>query len=118
MDRPATISEAVREFTHNSADLNPKRCACRDGGWILSPYNTWEKCPVHFRNQRHPEDYDQEETMNKEMITQILEENQEIVRELILWVKLRHPTEFLTHIALDQLRNNLDALHRDIQELK
>lgn len=34
---------------------DPDECLCRSG-WILSPFDTWHKCPVHFDGQRHPED--------------------------------------------------------------
>ena len=36
------------------SDEDPKNCACHGGGWILSNYDTWEKCPLH--EGRHPED--------------------------------------------------------------
>ena len=34
-----------------------KNCACRGTGWHLSDVDTWHKCPIHFTNQPHPEDY-------------------------------------------------------------
>lgn len=39
------------------SDENPNNCRCRGSGWVLSELDTWHKCPVHFKNQIHPEDY-------------------------------------------------------------
>ena len=52
---PATISEAISEAIYNTMDLDPRCCPCRGGGWHLSSWDSWHKCPTHFRGQRHPE---------------------------------------------------------------
>ena len=39
-----------------SGNENPKKCKCRGGGWVLSNYDTWETCGIHFNDQNHPED--------------------------------------------------------------
>lgn len=31
------------------------------GGWILSDFDTWHKCSLHYKDQPHPESYDFEE---------------------------------------------------------
>jgi hypothetical protein len=59
MDRPATMSEAAREFAANAC--NPETCT----GWILSPFDSWEKCP-HYAGQPHPEDFDYDEPATAE----------------------------------------------------
>jgi len=36
---------------------DPKTCACRGGGWILTDFDTWHECPLHHRKgMAHPED--------------------------------------------------------------
>lgn len=36
-------------------------CPCRGMGWALSEVDTWHECPVHYKGQRHPEDYEPDE---------------------------------------------------------
>lgn len=36
---------------------DPEQCLCRGSGWALSDVDTWHQCPIHYKNQRHPEDY-------------------------------------------------------------
>lgn len=31
-----------------------KDCACRGYGWILSDWDTWHRCPIHYRGQEDP----------------------------------------------------------------
>lgn len=38
-----------------ASEEDPKDCPCHGGGWILSDWDTWEKCPVHNRGQMDPE---------------------------------------------------------------
>jgi len=38
------------------AARNPSRCPCRGWGWLHSDWDTYHKCPVHFRGQPHPEE--------------------------------------------------------------
>jgi len=44
-----------------SSTEDPKTCACHGGGWILSQLDSFHTCPVHFKGQRHPEDFDDED---------------------------------------------------------
>ena len=37
------------------ATLNPSRCECRGSGWMSSDFDTYHKCPIHYRGQPHPE---------------------------------------------------------------
>lgn len=37
------------------ANPNPSQCECR-GGWLLSDYDTWHRCPLHGRGVPHPEE--------------------------------------------------------------
>lgn len=37
------------------ANMNPSQCECR-GGWLLSDYDTWHRCPLHGKGVPHPED--------------------------------------------------------------
>lgn len=39
---------------------DPSDCRCHGSGWALSEVDTWHECPVHYKGQRHPEDYDYE----------------------------------------------------------
>lgn len=39
-----------------SSTEDPETCGCHGGGWILSQLDTFHKCPIHFADQRHPED--------------------------------------------------------------
>jgi hypothetical protein len=48
------------------AESDVKHCACRGGGWMLSDYDTWHKCPIHYDGQRHPEQADWEAEMADE----------------------------------------------------
>lgn len=48
--------EAFREFM-----LNPDaaKCKCHGSGWACTDFDTWEKCPYHYKNHKetpHPED--------------------------------------------------------------
>lgn len=41
--------------------LNPEadKCKCHGSGWALTDFDTWEKCPFHYKNHKdtpHPED--------------------------------------------------------------
>ena len=36
---------------------NPAKCPCR-GGWLLSDYDTWHRCPLHGKGVPHPEGED------------------------------------------------------------
>jgi len=51
----ATIPEAIRESIHNTTHADPRVCPCRGGGWRLSDWDSWHKCPIHHRGQSHPE---------------------------------------------------------------
>jgi hypothetical protein len=50
----------MNEWTRNVADEDPSLCRCGGGGWILTPYDSWEPCGIH--KGPHPEDvmYEQE----------------------------------------------------------
>lgn len=37
------------------AEIVPAKCPCR-GGWLLSDYDTWHRCPIHGNGVPHPED--------------------------------------------------------------
>lgn len=37
------------------AQANPAKCPCR-GGWLLSDYDTWHRCPLHGKGVPHPDD--------------------------------------------------------------
>lgn len=39
----------------NEAVEFPDTCRC-SGGWLLSDYDTFHKCPTHYEGQPHPED--------------------------------------------------------------
>lgn len=46
-----------REIVPAIAIDEPNRCPCSGSGWILSPFDTWEQCPIHFDcNKPHPEE--------------------------------------------------------------
>ena len=51
----ATIQTAVVEHARNAADPDPDRCPCGGGGWQLSDYDSWVKCPAH--SGPHPDTY-------------------------------------------------------------
>jgi hypothetical protein len=52
-DRPATPSEAMREYTWNVGRDRPDRA------WICTPYDTWEPNPFYTGDPvAHPEDRD------------------------------------------------------------
>lgn len=55
-DRAATIGESIAERIRNTAHHDPEVCECRGGGWMLSPWDTWNPCPAH-PGMPHPEDY-------------------------------------------------------------
>jgi hypothetical protein len=57
----ASYSDAMREYAWNAADSEPATCACRGNGWTLTPWDTWEKCPFHFKGQTYPEALEHEE---------------------------------------------------------
>lgn len=53
-----TLAECVNDYAraHAYAALaDGTDCPCHEGGWILNPYDFWQKCPCHFRGQTHPE---------------------------------------------------------------
>lgn len=52
----ATMSERVNEYIRNHAREDPEECLCRGSGWSLSPFDTWEHCPIHYTGQPGPED--------------------------------------------------------------
>lgn len=37
------------------SEIVPSQCPCR-GGWLLSDYDTWHRCPLHGKGVPHPED--------------------------------------------------------------
>ena len=39
---------------------------CRLRGWVLSSWDTWERCPNHWHGQPHPESFEEEETPPQE----------------------------------------------------
>jgi hypothetical protein len=39
------------------AEANPYTCPCRSG-WLLSDFDTWQRCPIHGKSVPHPEDED------------------------------------------------------------
>lgn len=48
--------EAFRMFM-----LNPEadKCKCHGSGWASTDFDTWERCPYHYKNRKetpHPED--------------------------------------------------------------
>lgn len=43
------------------SDPDPAKCRCHGGGWIATSFDTWERCPMHDHNGRHPEDPDPED---------------------------------------------------------
>lgn len=53
----ATPTDAMREFAANVACPEAEECPCRGGGWVLTNYDTYERCPTHFTGQPHPEYY-------------------------------------------------------------
>lgn len=53
----ATPTDAMREFAANTACPEVEECPCRGGGWVLTNYDTYERCPAHFTGQPHPEYY-------------------------------------------------------------
>lgn len=63
-DNVATLAEQIAAYPAQVAFAaleDGKECQCRECGWILTPYDSWEPCPVHFANQRHPEAYPYDE---------------------------------------------------------
>jgi len=52
-------NEAQREHAAISAgwcsEEDPKDCACYGGGWILSDWDVWVKCPLHYKGGPDPE---------------------------------------------------------------
>lgn len=43
------------------ADPNPNRCGCRGGGWWVSDFDSWHRCPFHGDGVPTPEcDYPEE----------------------------------------------------------
>lgn len=58
-DNVATLAEQVAAYPAQVAFAalhDGKECQCRNG-WILSPFDSWHECPVHYANQSHPEAY-------------------------------------------------------------
>ncbi len=53
-----TMSERVAEYARAhaiAADEDGRPCPGGTNGWILSPFDTWEPCPMHKQGP-HPED--------------------------------------------------------------
>ena len=53
-----TMGERVAEYARAhaiAADEDGRPCPCGTNGWILSPFDTWEPCPLHKQGP-HPED--------------------------------------------------------------
>lgn len=50
----------VTHQEHCKTDVN--ECVCSGGGWFLTDFDTWEKCPIHYtKDCRYPEfDLDQD----------------------------------------------------------
>jgi len=46
---------ADREYAENVADPDVDECKCRGRGWISTPFDSWRKCPFHYKGQEHPE---------------------------------------------------------------
>ena len=46
------IAAEIQWATH----ADPLKCRCRGGGWSLSDYDVWLKCPAHNIGQSNPED--------------------------------------------------------------
>lgn len=53
--RAPTMGEQVTQWVGASVDTDPERCGCHGSGWVLSPLDSWEPCPVHPQLQ-HPEE--------------------------------------------------------------
>ena len=50
------MSQYIREEIQWSTHEDPLKCRCRGGGWSLSDYDVWLKCPAHNIGQKNPED--------------------------------------------------------------
>ena len=51
------LAESVRQLALDKVEDNPENCGCRGYGWLLSDFDTWYECPVHYKGQVHPEAY-------------------------------------------------------------
>lgn len=58
-------NEAQRECaaieTGWASHPNKKHCNCHGSGWILSDWDTWHKCPLHYKNQLNPDEWQDEQ---------------------------------------------------------
>ncbi len=51
--------QRVKEEIDCGMASREENCRCGGegewGGWILSDYDTWHHCPLHYNGQEHPE---------------------------------------------------------------
>lgn len=55
----------IRQGYHSSEEK--VLCACKGTGWILSPFDVWEPCPLHPSSQHPEEDYPEEDDISAEI---------------------------------------------------
>jgi hypothetical protein len=50
--------DAVQDLDRGGwAERNPSKCPCKTrGGWLLSDFDTWHRCPLHGKNVPCPDD--------------------------------------------------------------
>jgi hypothetical protein len=60
-----TLQEYYNMIAYGGDDSPPpwirekaEDCGCRGRGWYLSDLDTYHRCPVHYKGQRHPEEYE------------------------------------------------------------
>lgn len=56
-----TMGERLAEYARAhavAAREDGRPCPCGGGGWVLSPFDTWERCPIH--EGPHPADLEAE----------------------------------------------------------
>lgn len=51
-----SIMDGIRaQMQYDCTDDDPKTCWCRGSGWVLSDWDSFHRCPCHYRGQPHPE---------------------------------------------------------------
>ena len=52
-----SLQHQFNDFRNNLRHVSREdreECPCSGHGWIMSDFDTWHECPVHFQGQRHP----------------------------------------------------------------
>lgn len=92
------------------AEEDPQHCLCHGNGWALSDVDTWHECPIHYKGQLNPENYDGTETA--EELQQREEESQKRYAEEVERRRLEREQRAETNRKAREERQNRKRIEK------